>query len=227
MTVTIYELCGANEWHLFSPHCWKVRMSVAHKGLDWRVEPVPFTKISEIEGGVSKTVPVIRDGDVVMRESLDIARYLDATYGGRPLIGGAQADQLTQFVISWSQGAVHPLVAKAVVTEIHDALAPEDRKYFRASREASFGTTLEEFMKRGSVTKADFERATAPFAAYLGRADYLGGEEPIFADYVVFGALQWLRLSGGEAFLPDGAVGAWFERLLDAHDGMGRAALAA
>ena len=45
MTIDIYELCGADEELLFSPHCWKTRMSLAHKGLDYTVIPTPFTKV--------------------------------------------------------------------------------------------------------------------------------------------------------------------------------------
>ena len=81
MTIQIYELCGANPERLFSPHCWKVRMAVAHKGLEWETIPTPFTKVATIEGGDARRIPVIRDGDTVVEESYQIARYL----GGRPV----------------------------------------------------------------------------------------------------------------------------------------------
>ncbi|MEL7230464.1 MAG: glutathione S-transferase family protein, partial [Pseudomonadota bacterium] len=32
MTLKLYELCSADADHLFSPHCWKIRMALAHKG---------------------------------------------------------------------------------------------------------------------------------------------------------------------------------------------------
>jgi len=81
MTIQIYELCGADPKHLFSPHCWKVRMAVAHKGLPWETIPVPFTKVASIEGGESRRIPVIRDGETVIEESYEIAKYLEANYG--------------------------------------------------------------------------------------------------------------------------------------------------
>ncbi len=34
--------------------------------------------------------------------------------------------------------------AKVVIVDLHDSLTPQDKKYFRESREAMFGTTLEE-----------------------------------------------------------------------------------
>ena len=57
----------------------------------------------------------------------------------------------------------------------------------------------------------------------LGRQKFFGGETPLFADYVVFGALQWLRTTCSQDHLPkEGAVADWFNRLLDMYDGMGR-----
>ena len=59
-------------------------MSLAHKGLDFRRVPTPFTGVPAVEGGVSKTVPVIRDGDTVVADSFEIALYLDEAYPERP-----------------------------------------------------------------------------------------------------------------------------------------------
>ncbi len=57
--------------------------------------------------------------------------------------------------------------------------------------------------------------------------DFIGGTSPLFADYVVFGALQWLRMTCSIPVLPpQGEVVDWFNRLLDMYDGMGRAAKA-
>ena len=53
---------------------------------------------------------------------------------------------------------------------------------------------------------------------------YLGGETPLFADYILFGALQWLRITTGSlAISKDHSVAEWFERCLDLHGAKGRA----
>ncbi|MDA0261379.1 MAG: glutathione S-transferase family protein, partial [Proteobacteria bacterium] len=47
MTLTIYELCGADD-RRFSPYCWRTRLALAHKGLVPNVEPVGFTQKDKI-----------------------------------------------------------------------------------------------------------------------------------------------------------------------------------
>jgi glutathione S-transferase len=52
---------------------------------------------------------------------------------------------------------------------------------------------------------------------------FIGGDGPLFADYIVAGALQWVRVVSPFRFLEKGdPVAAWFERCLDLHDGLGR-----
>ena len=49
------------------------------------------------------------------------------------------------------------------------------------------------------------------------------GAAPLFADYIVFGALQWARVvSPAQLLADDDIVAAWFGRCLDLYDGMGR-----
>ena len=48
MTIVLYDLCARDQRSRFSPHCWKARMALAHKGLAHETRPVPFTRIKEI-----------------------------------------------------------------------------------------------------------------------------------------------------------------------------------
>ena len=77
MTILFYDLVGHDTQRPFSPHCWKTKMALAHKGLDATKIPTRFLEVPKVEGGVSKTVPVIRDGDSVVADSFAIALYLD------------------------------------------------------------------------------------------------------------------------------------------------------
>lgn len=224
MTIHHYELCGADQGHLFSPHCWKTRMALAHKGLDYETVAVPFTKVATVEGGERRRVPVLRDGDEVIEESYEIAKYLERAYPDAPsLFNGTGGEELTKFVISWSLTQLHPAVVKLCVLDIYKALAPEDQTFFRATREKLFGCTLEEFDAKFPKNGEALATTLAPMENLLSRQHYLGGEAPIFADYVVFGALQWLRTTCSQDHLPkEGAVADWFDRLLDMYDGMAR-----
>lgn len=229
MTIKIYELCAANTEQLFSPHCWKVRMAVAHKGLQWETIPVPFTGVATIEGGESRRIPVIRDGDTVVEESFEIAKYLEATYADSPsLFQGDGGISLTRHIINWSQVSVHPEVVKLCLLDIYKSLAPKDQEFFRATREKMFGCTLEEFDARHTKNGDQLKQVLLPLELTLKKQSYLGGETPLFADYVVFGAIQWLRVSAREDYLEsDSAVSRWFNSLLDLYDGMGRQGLIA
>jgi glutathione S-transferase len=229
MAIQIYELCGADETNLFSPHCWKTRMSVAHKGLDHESIATPFTSVATVEGGDSRRVPVIRDGDTVVEESFKIAEYLDEKYPDSPKLLHSGVDKaMTNFIINWSQTQLHPLVARMAIMEIHDALAPADQEFFRTTREKLFGMSLEDFATKMAATPDDLKKALVPLELTLKGQKFIGGDTPHFADYVVFGALQWLRICKGEAVLPqEGTVANWFNSLLDMYDGMGRAAKAA
>jgi hypothetical protein len=40
----LYELAGADENRRFSPYCWRIRMALAHKGLDVECIPWRFTE---------------------------------------------------------------------------------------------------------------------------------------------------------------------------------------
>ena len=227
MARLLYELCGADETQLFSPHCWKARMALNHKGLDFETVPTPFTKVATMEGGTSRRIPVLRDGDTVVEESYEIALYLDRQYPDAPgLFDGNE--ELTKFVIQWSQATIHPEVVKLCLMDIHDALAPADQEHFRRTREPLFKTTLEEFDAKFPKDNKGLNRALVPLENRLKEADYLGGEKPIFADYVVFGPLQWLRTVHKGGVMTDlPGVRTWFERLLDMYEGDARGVKAA
>ncbi|EFL90585.1 glutathione S-transferase family protein [Ahrensia sp. R2A130] len=224
MTILHYELCGADSAQVFSPHCWKSRMALEHKGLDYKTVAVPFTQVATLEGGDARRVPVIRDGDTVVEDSLAIAEYLDANYPDTPsVLGGPEAAALTRFVGNWSQRNLHPAVSKLAMLDIHDALADTDKAFFRRTRENTLGSTLEEFSAKFPKDGAELGRALEPFATTLQGQPYLGGKTPLFADYIVFGALQWLRVTSPLDVLDKTSpVGEWFERLLDMYDGVGR-----
>jgi glutathione S-transferase len=57
----------------------------------------------------------------------------------------------------------------------------------------------------------------------LKRQPFLGGEGPLFADYILFGALQWARVASPFPVLSaDDPVADWFGRCLDLHEGLAR-----
>ena len=60
MARILYDLCAANDLR-FSPYCWRVKLSLAHKKLEYRTVPVGFTEKYKIEFSGQNLVPVLDD----------------------------------------------------------------------------------------------------------------------------------------------------------------------
>ncbi len=229
MTILLYELVGRDAARPFSPHCWKIAMALAHKGLDRSSLPTRFLDVSAIEGGISKTVPVIRDGERVVADSFAIALYLDEAYPEGPtLFAGDGGKAMARFIERWSQLTIHPYVTTAALLDIHAMQDNENAAYFRSSREQRFGKPLEAVTADRDAGLAGFRAALEPLRSTLGYQPFIGGASPLFADYIVFGALQWARIVSSYRLLDDGdMVAQWFERCLDLHGELGRTVAAA
>lgn len=229
MTITLYELTGTDKVRPFSPHCWKTVLSLAHKGLDFERSPVPFTGVPDVENKFAKIVPVLRDGDHIVADSFDIALYLDETYPDRPsLFGGKSGVALSRFIEAWTNSQIHATIGGRLLLDIYAMLESEDQIYFRHSRETRFGKTLEEVVDASDEQIGGFAEKLDPLRLMLKRQPYIGGDTPLFADYIVFGAFQWARVVSAEQLLqPDDPVADWFERCLDLHGGAGRSVAAA
>lgn len=224
MSLVLYDLCNADPGQRFSPFCWRARMAMAHKGVDPDIKPVPFTAIPSVEGGFSKTLPVINHNGELVKDSFEIALYLERTFPNAPsLFEGEGGVSLSRFVETFVGTTILPPIAKIVMLDIYHGLAPEDQSYFRTSREARFGITLEDFVSRKEAAKRQLLAALTPARAFLKAHPFLGGDSPLYADYILFGALQWARVSSAEGLLAEeDEVSVWFERCLDLHGGVGR-----
>lgn len=229
MTIQLYDLVGEDVSRPFSPHCWKIRMALAHKGLDFQSVPTAFVEVPKVENGLGKTVPVIRDGDTVISDSFKIALYLEENYPDRPsLFGGEGGKLLSKFIESWSQTTIHPTVGNVAVEEIGNMLAAADQEYFIPHREGLFGKSLSNVTAGRDEWLTEFPNRIKPLGHMLQSQPFFGGKEPLFADYIVFGAFQWARICSTEPLLPaDHPIMVWFERCLDLHDGLGRKVSAA
>ena len=229
MSIKLYDLVGKDHSRPFSPHCWKVTMALAHKGLPFESVPTAFTQVSSLEGGAAKTVPAIRDGETLVSDSFAIALYLEHTYPDRPtLFGGEGGEAMARFIERWALAVIHPFVATSALMDIHDRLAPADQAHFRRTREARFNKPLEEVPVGRDERLESFRASLAPLRTMLADQPFIGGSTPLFCDYIVFGALQWARVISPYEFLAkDDPVSAWFERCLQLHEGLGASVPAA
>ncbi|CAH1660102.1 Glutathione S-transferase [Hyphomicrobiales bacterium] len=222
-TLKLYELASADEKVRFSPHCWKIRMALAHKGLDAERIAWRFTDKDVIAFSGQGLVPVLVDGETVVNDSWRIAEYLEERFPDPSLFGGDTGRAVARFVNSWADGTLVPAIAKVITLDIHNRIAARDRDYFRQSREKRFGTSLEAFTADTAAALTGVRHALAPLRFTLRQQPFICGEAPAYADYCVFGMMMWARcISLVELLEPDDPVFVWRERLLDAHDGLAR-----
>jgi glutathione S-transferase len=224
MTLKLFELVGADTTRPFSPFCWRTRMALAHKGLSAESIPWCFTEKHAIAPHQSDKVPVLIDGETSVADSWTIATYLEDSYPDRPsLFGGEGGRAMGRMINWWGDVAVVGGMFPLIVADIPGHLKPEDAVYFRRTREARLGKSLEQALAGRDQSVEGFRRALDPMRLTLKTQAYLGGAAPNYADYIVFGAFQWARVVSPFKLLAENdPVYAWREKLLDAFDGMAR-----
>jgi glutathione S-transferase len=226
MTIKLFELCGRDQSRVFSPFCWRTRMSLAHKGLAFESVPWRFTDKAAIAFAGTDRVPVLVDGDTVVVDSWAIAQHLDRAHPGPGLLRGAIEPY--RFIQAWGDTIMLPAIGRLVVADIPALLDEADRAYFVASREARYGRTLAEVVAGRETRVADFRASLLPIRHCLRAGPFLGGDAPDYADFIVFGGFMWARVvSGFELLAEDDPVAAWRARLLDLCGGMARTVPAA
>lgn len=220
----LFELCGTETERVFSPYCWRTRMALAHKDLQAETIPWRFTEKDAIAPHQSDKVPVLIDGETSVADSWAIANYLEDTYPDRPsLFGGEGGRAMGRMLNWWGDTVVLMGVFPMIASDIHGHLRPVDQAYFRKTREARLGKTLEEAAASRDTAVEGFRNALTPMRLTLKTQPYLGGASPNYADYIMFGTFQWARATSPFRLLKeDDPVYAWREKLLDAFGGMAR-----
>jgi len=221
--ITLYELEGKNDrrYSLFS---WRTRMALRHKGLAFESHPVRLSDKAAIEFSGGKTVPVIRDGDAVVRDSWKIAEHLESRYPDAPtLFGGEIGRSVTQAFNTWTDRALVPAMLPVIAADIHERVHPDDEGYFRQTMEKALRMTLEESRARREAAVLQLGRVLAPLQEALKRQAFMAGAQPAYADYILFSVLQWARvMSPHELLGPEDPLCRWRERVLDLFGGFAR-----
>jgi glutathione S-transferase len=119
--------------------------------------------------------------------------------------------------------AIFPFIALDILQHVVD----KDRDYFRTSREQRVGKTLEALVADRDARLAGFRASLTPLRTTLKTQPFFGGDEPLYADYALFGQFQWARCISPFGLLEESdPVKLWRDRLLDYFDGLARKAVA-
>ncbi len=221
--LALYELSGSNGRH-YSLYSWRTRWALAHKGVPFESRGVKVSDKAAIAFSGQERVPIVRDGDAVVFDSWQIAEHLERRFPeGASLFGGEGGRQLAQFVNAWTDRSVIPALAPNVALRVTECVEADDAAHLRAGFEKAFRTTLEALYARREESLPRFARVLDPLRAVVKSQPFLGGETPLYADYIAASPLQWARIVCPEPVLPaDDPVLAWFGRVLDLHGALGR-----
>lgn len=217
MTRKLFELA-----HVESPFVWRSKFALAHKGLAYESERLAFTKVSAGFGaGDHKSVPVLVEEDGrEIHDSWAIAEHLESTYSDAPTLfpGGKDRAKSVEAMLGETG---FPNFFPLFIKDIWSCVPEADAAYFRQTREARFGTTLEELSANRDERLVAAREALAPLRAELAKASWLHGETPGYGDYIWLAFFAWLK---GCATVPpleeDDIVTAYIQRGFALYDGV-------
>ena len=219
----LYELGGIDDVR-YSQFSWRTRLALAHKGLNFDAIPVRVSDKAAIAFSNQTKVPILMIGDDVVSDSWAIAEYLERTYPERPsLFGGPIGHGLTCFINTMVDRQLVPKAATMLMRDVLDIVDDGDALHMRTSMEKAFRKTLEEMAAQRDADVIEFRRMLDPFRATLRGQRYLCGDEPAYADYILFSVFQWARIvSPFELLKDEDLVAEWRKRMLDLFGGMAR-----
>lgn len=223
MSLVMYERLG-HEDRRPSPFSWRIRYALAHKGVPVECRLVRFADVATIRAlSGQHMVPLLCEGDRVIHDSWNIACYLEDRFSDHPsLFGGVAGRGLARLTNNWSDTVLAPAVRRLISADFIRCLAPEDHDYFRRSREAAFGCTLEEYCADRPRWVGEFAAVVDPLERTLAEQPYFSGATPTYADYLLFSVFQYAQLGSPVEFLADGtALRRWRDRLALAFNGLG------
>jgi glutathione S-transferase len=219
----LWELGGLNDCR-FSTFSWRTRLALHHKRLPFVVYPVAVSDKTAIAFSGQGKVPILKHDDRVVTDSWAIAGYLERTFPDAPgLFGGPVGESLTHFFNLWADRELVPALVPYLMRDVLDCVNEADAKHLRSQIEGFFKKSLEELAGERGKALEQFRRRLQPVRKTLEQRRFLGGDAPAYADHILFGVLQWARVVSTATVLePGDVVAAWFERVLDLYDGVGR-----
>jgi glutathione S-transferase len=219
----LWELGGRDDCR-FSTFSWRTRLALHHKGLPFAVHPVAVSDKAAVGFSGQSKVPILKHDGHVIPDSWAIALYLEKEFPERPtLFGGEVGQTLTHVFNVWADRELIPALIPFLMRDVLDCVSEADGAHLRRQIESAMKKSLEELSAGREQAVQAFRRNLQPVRKALEARDYLGGAAPTYADYILFGLLQWARVVSPTKVLEDGdVVAVWFERVLDLHDGVGR-----
>lgn len=212
--MTIYELAH-------SPFCLPVRRILEAAGVPYTTVEVPNHDRSDLlrlTGGAAYQVPVLDDGGTLVFETgadtQDVARHLDATVARGALFPlrweGWQAILLPHLE-NEVESATFKLCDIHYIPTIQD---PGSRGMLIRHKERKFGRGCVDHWRNGrDALWAQAVSLLTPFDQMVSQSAFLTGDQPIYADFLLWGILGNLTWKEWNPFPPLPALQDWHTRM--------------
>jgi len=216
-TITLYDIASTHPRQAWSPNTAKAKYALNFKGVPYTTVFLEYPEIEPLckkigakptsQTSPQYTLPVIYDPstDTVVSDSIEIARYLDATYPNTPrLIPEGTAAFHYAFTEAF-EATLPPFLTYALPASL-PALNAASQDYFRQTREKLFGgRRLEDVTPTGEEHVVMWKKLEDAFGQIDGwihkngtNSKYFMGETICYADISVAGYLRWGRLVLGK-----------------------------
>ncbi|PPQ95558.1 hypothetical protein CVT26_008585 [Gymnopilus dilepis] len=239
--IVFYDIPSKVPGKAWSPNTWKARFVLNFKGVPYKTEWIEFPDIeprckaleipptsTKADGAPFYTLPAIHDPTTgaYVSESLSIAEYLEKTYPDTPAVFPCNTLSL-QAPFHLPFRAYLKVYFQFGVPAAHGVLNAPSAEYFRRTREASFGKTLEELLPQGDRAKEEWAKVQEGMGKVSqwyekngGKGPFLLGETASWADLFVASYLVYMRITWGEERQEWKEVMSWhggqWRRLLEA-----------
>ena len=209
-----------------SPFVWRTKFAILHKGFEIEDMPTSYMGIKSILDGTYSRLPVIDDGGKIVKDSWDIAKYLDETYPDRPLLYRSEGERnFAKFLDGWMWPTIiHPWFTAYTLDQVklvHD----EDRAYvLNAHQNHIFkGRPLEEVVADREQRLPEVWPLLQPLRNILKDSKWLAGDAPNQIDYIALGNFLWCAsLASAPPLAKDDPLWDWLNRGFDLFGGIGR-----
>lgn len=205
----LYDLVASRPQQRFSPYCFRVKLALAHKELPYLSELVRFTDKDKIAFSGQPLVPVlVEDDGSVISDSYRILQHLETRYPQAPLISAADAS--FGFLRAWADRSLLIALFKILAPKIHALLEGADADYFRRTREARLGQSLDQVAAGESKYRAILQTTLEPMRMLLEQQPCVAGKQVGGGDLLLLSLLLWAEGVLGEPLLPaDDPISAW------------------
>lgn len=219
----LWELGGRDDCR-FSTFSWRTRLALHHKGVSFGVHAIAVSDKAAISFSGHDRVPILKHDGRVISDSWAIALHLETEFPERPtLFDGEVGQSLTHVFNVWADRELIPALVPFLMRDALDCVDDADGAHLRRQIESAMRKSLEELSAGREQAMQAFRRKLQPVRKALETKNFLGGTTPAYADYILFGLLQWARIVSPAKVLEDtDVIAAWFDRVLGLYDGVGR-----